>query len=152
MKKTVALVLSLVCIFGLIGCKNANEHNDFYDYEDDCNEVVQFVLGYDVSNIINDTISAFTIDINEGYIKIDDSYQSTDNLTNSIDKLREKGFTYIEVTKNYLIFWEDNGHYGWLWSNDPVGALNDMTEGDRPYIKSQKITDSWYEVRVWGSF
>ena len=40
MKKTVALVLSLVCIFGLIGCKNANEHNDFYDYEDDCNEVM----------------------------------------------------------------------------------------------------------------
>ena len=117
MKKTVALVLSLVCIFGLIGCKNANEHSDFCDYEDNCNEVVQFVLGYDVSNIINDTISAFTIDINEGYIKIDDSYQSTDNLTNSIDRLREKGFTYIEVTKNYLIFWEDNGHYGWLCRN-----------------------------------
>ena len=52
MKKSVALVLSLVCILGLIGCKNTNEHNGFYDYKDDCHEVCQFVLGYDVSNIV----------------------------------------------------------------------------------------------------
>ena len=148
MKKFILLTLVLFFILNVVSCKRNTVSNDFSNYKDDCKAVVQFVVGYDYSNIINDVVSTFTVDINEGYIKIDDSYKSTDNLTNSIDRLREKGFTYIEVTENYLIFWEDNGHYGWLWSNDPVGALNDITEGDRPYIKSQKITDSWYEVRV----
>ena len=70
----------------------------------------------------------------------------------SIEKILEKGFTYIEVNKDCIIFWEDNGFYGWLWSDDPIEALKHITEGDRPYMKFQKITDEWYEVRTNGSF
>ena len=151
MKKFISLTLVLFFILNLVSCKRNTVSNDFSNYKDDCTAVVQFVVGYDYSNIINDVVSTFTVDINEGYIKIDDSYKSTDNLTNSINRIREKGFTYIEVNKDYLIFWEDDGFYGWLWSQNPVEVLNNMAEGDR-YIKSQKITDEWYEVRTQGAF
>ncbi len=150
MKKIMSFVLTMLCILNLVSCKKNAVLNDFYDYEDDCMAIVQFVLGYDYP--INDIISSFTIDINDGYIKIDDSYQSAESLIPSIERIREKGFTYIEMNKDFLIFWEDNGFYGWLWSHDPVESLDRITEGDRPYMKSQKITNEWYEVRTSGSF
>ena len=146
MKKLIALGLALVCVLGLASCEKKVEHDVFSDYKEDFMAVVQFVLGYDYNNIISDQISSFTIDIDEKYIKIDDSYQSTDVLMHSIEKIREKGFTYIEVNEDCMIFWEDNGFYGWLWSYEPVEALKRITEGERPYMKSQKITDEWYEV------
>jgi len=148
MKKLIALVFALVCLLGLAGCEKKVEHDDFSDYKEDFMAVVQFVLGYDYNNIISDRISSFTIDIDEGYIKIDDSYQSMDVLMHSIERIREKGFTYIEVNEDCMIFWEDNGFYGWLWSYEPVESLKRITESERPYMKSQKITHEWYEVRV----
>ena len=147
-KKLIALVLALICVLGFAGCEKKVEHNDFYDYYEDFMAVIHFVLGYDYNNIVSDQISSFTIDINEGYIKIDDSYQSTDVLMHSIEKIRKKGFTYIEVSENYMIFWEDNGFYGWLWTYESVEALECITKSECPYMKLQKITDEWYEVRV----
>ena len=79
-------------------------------------------------------------------------YQSDGSLTPSIEKILKKGFTYIEVNEDCMIFWEDNGFYGWLWSCDPVESLKRITESDRPYMKSKKITHEWYEVRTNGSF
>ena len=149
MKKMMALVLSLVFVFGLIGCQKSTEPNDFSDYEDACMAIVQFVLDYPHEP---NGISSYTLDMDEGYIKIDDTYQSDGPLTPSIEKILEKGFTYIEVNEDCMIFWEDNGFYGWLWSYNPVESLKRITESDRPYMKSQKITHEWYEVRVNGTF
>ena len=149
MKKMIALVLSLVFVFGLIGCQKSTEPNDFSDYEDACMAIVQFVLDYPHEP---NGISSYTLDMDEGCIKIDDMYQSDGSLTPSIEKILKKGFTYIEVNEDCMIFWEDNGFYGWLWSCDPVESLKRITESDRPYMKSKKITHKWYEVRTNGSF
>ena len=149
MKKIIALLLMLVCVSGLAGCNTKADFDNFSDYEDDFDAVVQFVLEY--AHQRND-VDTFTVDIGDDYIKIDDAFQSDESLSPSIKRIREKGFTYIEVAQDYMIFWEDEtGYYGVLWSDKPTEAISGIRETSRPYMKSRKLSTEWYEVGALGS-
>ena len=144
MKKIIALLLMLVCVSGLAGCNTKADFDNFSDYEDDFDAVVQFVLEYAHQRNAVDT---FTVNIGDDHIKIDDAFQSDEALSPSIKKIREKGFTYIEVTQDYMIFWEDEtGYYGVLWSDKPAEAISSIREDSRPYMKSRRLSKEWYEV------
>ena len=144
MKKLISFVLALFCISGLSGCNTKADFDNFSDYEDDFDAVVQFVLEY--AHQRND-VDTFTVDIGDDYIKIDDAFQSDESLSPSIKRIREKGFTYIEVAQDYMIFWEDEtGYYGVLWSDSPTKAISSIREDSRPYMKSRKLSKEWYEV------
>lgn len=67
-------------------------------------------------------VDIFTVNIEDDYIKINDTFQSDEELISSIKIIREKGFTYIiEFAQDYMIFWEDEtGYYGVLWSDKPT--------------------------------
>ena len=144
MKKIIALLLMLVCVSGLAGCNTKADFDNFSDYEDDFDAVVQFVLEY--AHQRND-VDTFTVDIGDDYIKIDDAFQSDESLSPSIKRIREKGFTYIEVAQDYMIFWEDEtGYYGVLWSDKPTEAISNIREDSRPYMKSRKLSKEFYEV------
>lgn len=144
MKKLIALLLLLACVFGLAGCNTKADFDDFPDYEDDFEAVVQFVLEYVQQR---DAVDTFTVNIGDGYIKLDEAIQSDEALSPSIKKIREKGFTYIEVAQDYMIFWEDEtGYYGVLWSDKPTEAISSIREDSRPYMKSRKLSKEWYEV------
>lgn len=144
MKKLISFVLALFCILGLSGCNTKVDFDDFSDYEDDFETVVQFVLEYVHQR---NAVGPFTVDIGDGYIKIDEAFQSDETLSPSIKKIREKGFTYIEVARDYMIFWEDEtGYYGILRSDKPTEAISNIREDSRPYMKSRKLSKDWYEV------
>ena len=149
MKKLISFVLALFCISGLSGCNTKADFDNFSDYEDDFDAVVQFVLEYVHQR---NSVDAFTVDIGDDNIKIDDTFQSDEALTSSIKKIREKGFTYIEVAQDYMIFWEDEtGYYGVLWAEKPTEEINSIREDSRPYMKSRKLSTEWYEVGALGS-
>ena len=144
MKKIIALLLMLVCVSGLAGCNTKADFDNFSDHEDDFDAVVQFVLEYAHQRNAVDT---FTVNIGDYYIKIDDAFQSDEALSPSIKNIREKGFTYIEVAQDYMIFWEDEtGYYGVLWAEKPTEAISSIREDSRPYMKSRKLSKEWYEV------
>lgn len=144
MKKFIALILIIACVFGLVGCNTKADFDNFSDYEDDFEAVVQFVLEYVHQRNAVDT---FTVNIGDGYIKVDEAFQSDETLSPSIKKIREKGFTYIEVAQDYIIFWEDEtGYYGVLWSDKPTEVISSIREDPRPYMKSRKLSKEWYEV------
>ena len=144
MKKLISFVLALFCILGLSGCNTKADFDNFSDYEDDFDAVVQFVLEYVHQR---NFVDAFTVDIGDDNIKIDDTFQSDEALSPSIKKIREKGFTYIEVAQDYMIFWEDEtGYYGVLWAEKPTEEINSIREDSRPYMKSRKLSKEWYEV------
>lgn len=144
MKKILSYILVIVCILGLSGCTGKVDFSDFSEYEKDFHAVVDFVLEY--TNQRNADFT-FTVDMKDGRIKVDDSFQSPDSLSESIKKISEKGFSYIEVGEDYMIFWKDEtGYYGVLWSNNPRNAISSITKGSRPYMKSRKLTDEWCEV------
>lgn len=144
MKKLISFVLALFCILGLSGCNTKADFDNFSDYEDDFDAVVQFVLEYVHQR---NSVDAFTVDIGDDNIKIDDTFQSDEALSPSIKKIREKGFTYIEVAQDYMIFWEDEtGYYGVLWAEKPTEEINSIREDSRPYMKSRKLSKEWYEV------
>lgn len=144
MKKLVGLLLILAYVLGMAGCNTKADFDDFSDCEADFDAVVQFVLEYVHQRNAVDT---FTVNISDDYIKIDDAFQSDESLNSSIKKIREKGFTYIEVAQDYMIFWEDEtGYYGVLWSNKPTEAISNIREDSRPYMKSKKLSEEWYEV------
>ena len=134
----------LVCVSGLAGCNTKDDFDNFSDYEDDFDAVVQFVLEYAHQRNAVDT---FTVNIGDDHIKIDDAFQSDEALSPSIKKIREKGFTYIEVAQDYMIFWEDEtGYYGVLWSDKPTEAISSIREDFRPHMKSRKLSKEWYDV------
>ena len=144
MKRTIALLLMLVSVFGLAGCNIKPDFDNFSDYEEDFEAVVRFVLEYVHQRNAVDT---FIVDIGDEHIKIDDAFQSDETLSPSIKKIREKGFTYIEVAEDYMIFWEDEtGYYGVLWSGKPTEAISNIREDSRPYMKSRKLSKEFYEV------
>ena len=144
MKKCIALLLMITCVFGLVGCNTKADFEDFSDYKDDFEAVVQFVIEYAQQR---NAIDTFILDIGDDYIKIDDAFQSDEMLSPSIKKIREKGFTYIEVSQDYMIFWEDEtGYYGVLWSNKPTEVISHIREDSRPYMKSRKLSKEFYEV------
>ena len=144
MKKLMSFVLTLFCVLGLAGCNIKPDFDNFSDYEDDFEAVVQFVLEYVHQRNAVDTL---IVDIGDDYIKIDDAFQSDETLSPSIKKIREKGFTYIEVAQDYMIFWEDEtGYYGVLWSDKPTEAISNIREDSRPYMKSRKLSKEFYEV------
>ena len=144
MKKLISFVLALFCILGLSGCNTKADFDNFSDYEDDFDAVVQFVLEYVHQR---NSVDAFTVYIGDDNIKIDDTFQSDEALSPSIKKIREKGFTYIEVAQDYMIFWKnETGYYGVLWSDKPTEAISGIREISRPYMKSRKLSKEWYEV------
>lgn len=144
MKRLISFVLALFCVLGLVGCNTKPDFDDFSDYEDDFEAVVQFVLEYVQQR---NSVDTFTVNIGDDYIKIDDAFQSDESLSPSIKRIREKGFTYIEVAQDYMIFWEDEtGYYGVLWSDKPTEAISGIRETSRPYMKSRKLSTEWYEV------
>lgn len=142
MRKMIALILVMICASSLGGCNRKADFEDFAEYENDFNSVVQFVLEYqfqgnDVSTLILDT---------NGYIKMGDAPISDDTLTSAVKRIREKGFTSIDVGEDYMIFWEDEtGYYGVLWSDNPAEAINRATKS-HPYMKSRELAKEWYEV------
>lgn len=144
MKKFIALLLIIACVFGLVGCNTKADFDDFSDYEEEFKAVVHFVLEYVQQRNAVDT---FTVNIGDGYIKVDEAFQSDESLSPAIKKIREKGFTYIEVAQDYMIFWEDEtGYYGVLWSDKPTEAISNIRKDSRSYMKSRKLSKEFYEV------
>ena len=67
----------------------------------------------------------------------------------SVKAIYDKGFTYIEINDDCIIFWEDEtGYYGVLWSANPQNAIDQKKEDARPYMnmKFKKLSNEWYEI------
>lgn len=147
MKKLIALVLTLVCALGITGCQlNKPDFEDFQEYEDDFVLVKNFLVDY---NIARDDASRLIVDIGSQFLSINGTDISDSSIEDSVKAIYDKGFTYIEMDNDYIIFWEDEtGYYGVLWSSNPKKAISQKIEDARPYMnmKSQKLLNEWYEI------
>lgn len=145
MKKFIALVLALVCVLGMTGCQlNKPDFEDFQEYEDDFVAVKNFLVDYNRSR--NDT-SLLIVDIGSQFLSVKGTDISDSAIEDSVKAIRDKGFTYIEIDDDYVIFWEDEtGYYGVLWSTNPKDCIKQMSKSTCPYLKSRKLTNEWYEI------
>ena len=141
----VALLLTLVCLLVLGGCRlNQPDFEDFPEHEAAFISIKNFLVDYIATR--NDD-SRFIVDLNGQFLTVAGEQISTNTLEKSVKAIYEKGFHYIEVTKDYMIFWEDEtGYYGVLWSASPKDSINQIVKSSRPYIKSRKLSKEWYEV------
>lgn len=77
---------------------------------------------------------------------------SDNSISDAVNALHAKGFIYAEINDDCIIFWKDyTGYYGVLYSNDPEEAIERIKEESRPYLKSKKLADDWYEIGVLDS-
>ena len=145
MKRLCLTVLSLICCMSFIcGCGRDNadyKFHDFSSYEDDFEAVVDYVIDFP-PHTINTIISTYTIDLDRGFIEIDGEHRSSDSLNPSIKRIFDKGFTFIEVDEEYMIFWYDNMSYGVLWTKASAESLSRLEELE----SYQELSDGWYEV------
>ena len=119
---------------------------DFAEYEESFRIVRDYLLDADTAR--ND-VAPYRILLNEDILAASD-VQPDDPvaLLKAVRILSEKGFDYVRIEENYMIFWEDEtGYYGVLCSHDPMAAIKDIKKKN-PGMKSIKITDEWYEVGV----
>ena len=148
MKRLWLTVLSLICGMSFIcGCgRNGTDcgFQDFVNYKDDFEAVVHYVIDFP-PHTINTIISTYTIDLDQGIIEIDNEHRSPDSLNPSIKRIFDKGFTFIEVDEEYMIFWYDNMSYGVLWTKASAESLSRLEELE----SYQELSDGWYEVECW---
>ena len=145
MKKLIALALALVCVFVLVGCHSTQLYfEDFQTYEDDFACVKNFLVDYRIS--CNDS-SRLIVDIGSQFLSIKGTDISDGSIEDSVKAIYDKGFTYIEIDDDYIVFWEDEtGYYGVLWSADPKESIDRIKKDSRSYLLSKKLSDEWYEI------
>ena len=153
MKKLIAVILAIVCAFiGLVCYRwNKPDFKDFQEYKNDFVTVKNFLIAYNFAH--NDT-SRLTVGIGSQFLSINGTDISDSSIENSVKAIHDKGFTYIEVDDDYIIFWKDEtGYYGVLWSSNPQKAVRQKKEDARPYMnmKSKKLSNEWYEIGALNS-
>jgi hypothetical protein len=145
----VVCLLILVCYFSVAAYRwNQPDFEDFQSYEADFVCVKNFLVDYFSRN---DT-SRLIVDLNSQFLTIDGVEISDSTIEDSVKAIYDKGFTYIEINADCMIFWEDEtGYYGVLWSSNPRRSINQIVESSRPYMKSRKLSSEWYEVGALNS-
>ena len=110
MKKLIAVILAIVCAFvGLVYYRwNKPDFKDFQEYENDFVTVKNFLIDY---NFARNDASRLSIDIGSQFLSINGTDISDSSIENSVKAIHDKGFTYIEVNDDYIIFWEDETGY-----------------------------------------
>ena len=147
MKRTIIFLLVISFMVGMAGCRLLQpDFENFQEYEDDFVVVKNFLLDYRLTH--NDS-SRFIVDIGSQFLSVNGTEISDSSIADSVKALHNKGFAYIEMDHDYVIFWEDEtGYYGVLWSSNPQKAIRQKKEDARPYMrmKSKKIAKEWYEI------
>ncbi len=145
MKKLIALFLTLVFVFGMTGCQlHQPNFKDFQEYEDDFVQVKNFLMDY---NFDNNDDSPLIVDLNDRFLTINGEEISDSAIEDSVKAIYDKGFAYIEIKDNCIIFWDDEtGYYGVLWAKNPRKSINRIVNDTRPGMKSRKLANEWYEI------
>ncbi len=141
MRKIVTMILAVTCVLGMAGCRfNKPTFGDFAGYRDTFVVLRDFILDCeDKPSVVNLNEEILAISGNE--------VQDEAALLEAVARLKDKGFSYVYVAEDYMIFWEDEtGYYGVLWSENPKAAISRIVKDDYPYMKSRKLEKEWYEV------
>lgn len=144
-KKLIALILTLVFVLGMAGCQlHQPDFKDFREYEED------FVLVKNVlidNNFDSNDEEPLIVDLNSQFLTINGEEISDSTIEDSVKAIYDKGFTYIEMNDDCIIFWEDEtGYYGVLWSQNPKKSISRIVKDTRPGMKSRKLANEWYEI------
>ena len=107
MKKRILYLITLVCLISLAGYLgvaayrwNQPDFEDFQSYEADFICVKNFLVDYCSRN---DT-SRLIIDLNSQFLTIDGVEISDSTIEDSVKAIYDKGFTYIEINADCMIF------------------------------------------------
>lgn len=66
-------------------------------------------------------------------------------------KTIDKEFDYMWVTKDYVIFWEDETkYYGLVYSENSLSTIWDMKSDWYESIEYHRIDSNWYEIGAFG--
>ena len=149
MRKYVAFFLLLAFACGFAGCAfpPGPDFKDFAAYKEDFIIVRNFLLAQDLfQDNPNMVFALLDADIvNLATTKVENETA----LLSAVDRLCAKGFTYVSLDPDYMIFWEDEtGYYGVLWTQKPIKALKFIKEKSRDF---KRIDREWYEVGVLDS-
>lgn len=149
MRKYVAFFLLLAFACGFAGCAfpTGPDFKDFSAYKDDFSLVRDCLLAQDFFQNSTDHI---LVNLNSDIAEvIDVEAETKDALLASVARLCAKGFNYVILDPDYMIFWEDEtGYYGVLWTQKPIKALKFIKEKSRDF---KRIDREWYEVGVLDS-
>lgn len=150
MKKMLSLLLIAFLLIHLTGCHlHKPTFEDFSEYLDSFIVVRDYILA-NLPTLGNDNSSSdylLTVRLNDEILSISSNKPANGSeLLAAVKELNEKGFSFVNVELDYMIFWEDETrYYGVLWSSNPKSAINAINE-PHMNVKSRKLEKEWYEV------
>ena len=66
-------------------------------------------------------------------------------------KTIDKEFDYMWVTKDYVIFWQDETkYYGLVYSEKPLTIIREMKNDWYDAVEYHRINSNWYEIGSFG--
>ncbi len=145
MKNKTCLV-TLILVFCLLfsSCQKNSNFNEFDDYEESLNTIVEKAIEYYNNNNNEEKIFLNLSDYN---VWADSSLENhIDNISDiAVNNLYLKN-GYLWVSSDYVIFWfDDLKTYGILYSQSALTEIKNIKEWYND-LKYNRLADDWYEI------
>lgn len=138
MKRTV-LLPALAAVFVAAGCAQSVRFENFADCQEAFSEIADAAQDYYALHK-ND----------EEYLTLDvaaDAAWARPELEASMETVKDAGMSYLWVSDDYVIFWEDETkQYGVLYSGTARDVIASIKEEWYAYMEYQRLDGDWYEI------
>ncbi len=148
MKRLLSVLIVISMLLSLSACISSNtKFENFADCKDDFETISDFLRSYFLDNACSALV---LFDFQEGKI-LRDGVVVSDGYLEETETIQNKGFSFVWVQEEYMIFWEDETkYYGVLFSENAKIAINSV-KGWYAEMQSKKLDKNWYEIGVLDS-
>lgn len=147
MKRVCSILLCVFMIVSFSACSNQHiDFKDFSEYKSELEEVCGFLRSYYAKNGNSDKITFY---ISDGKMLKNDFTEVGEELCHQIGTIDSKGFDFVWVEEESIIFWEDETkYYGVLFAEKPRVVISSMRREWYPNMQAKRLNKNWYEIGV----
>ena len=158
-KKIAVLLLTAILLLHLSGCgMERTEVPEFTENQADFAAVAAFAQSYypqhrkegrdDLCLILYDSDNDSRYELKD-LTNDTEPDGITDELATSIEKIKTAGYSDLQITEDYVAFWEsETCKYGLLRTNSPQKAIRQIRSTTYDEMEIREIGSGWYELRL----
>lgn len=141
----IIILLVLVLLFAMLFSPSP-VFEDFSNYKEDFANVATAA-----KNIYENNDNQY--EVIQGHITIDlsDDIWAQQNVQTSAISIENQGLTYLWVSDEYVIFWEDERKvYGVVYSKKALSVISKMQRDWYNGMRYKRLASNWYEIGQFG--
>lgn len=141
----ILILLALALLFATLFSPSP-QFEDFSNYKTDFANVVAAA-----KNIYENNNNQYEVIEDHITIDLSDDIWAQQNVQASAIAIENQGLTYLWVSDEYVIFWEDERKvYGILYSKNALSVIFEMQHDWYNGMKYKRLASNWYEIGQFG--